>query len=497
MRRILLYFLLLLFSNGFVNGQNAVDSSLTLGTVFSDHMVLQRNKPIVIYGKVKGGSQVTISFLNKKHTVISDDSGQWKAVFPAMKKGGPFEILVKANERKVTVSDVVIGDVWICSGQSNMEFPLEDSKTGTSELNQTNFDTNIRLLRLGGITSTGNVSWDFATLEKINRFEFFSGSWQKLNAISAASFSAVAYYFGKKIATENDIPIGLIQVAVGGSPTESWIDESLLKKDDQIAGMFKNWQDASEVMEWCRQRAAFNLADAKSDQQKHPFHPGYNFKAGIAPLTDFPITGVIWYQGESNVHDVELHERLFEMLVKSWRQKWGYQFPFYYVQLSSIERPLWPEFRDSQRKMLAEIPNLGMAVSYDLGDSLNVHPVQKKEVGERLGALALKNVYHKKITATGPIPKRASVKHDMILLDFSFAKKLTTPYDQVLTGFELISQQGKRLPANATIMKNKVTIVIPAGEKITTVLYAYQPFTRANLYNEAGLPASTFSILVK
>ena len=495
MGEILLFISLFFASADFINAKNSDSDSLSLAVVFSDHMVLQRNKPIVIFGKSKADAEVKVSFLNNILIARADGSGKWKVVFPVMQPGGPYEITVSQGDHKITLNDVLIGDVWLCSGQSNMDFRLKDSKTGPQELKQTGFSTNIRLLKMGGLVSTDDFSWDSTTLEKVNRFEFFSGSWKTLNSTSAASFSAVAYYFGKKIAAEGNVPIGLIQVALGGSPTESWIDRSLL--ENQFAGMLNNWQNSQEVMPWCRERAAVNIANAKSVNQKHPYQPGYNFQAGIALLTDFSIAGVIWYQGESNVFNVPLHAQLFEMLVKNWRQKWGYEFPFYYVQLSGINRPFWPEFRDSQRQMLAKIPNSGMVVSYDLGDSLNVHPIRKKEIGERLAVLALRGFYHKNSFANGPVPEKAYEKNGEIIIDFSSFKKLSTPGNVALIGFEIMNREGRRLLANAVIRNNKVRITIPDGEKIKTVLYAYQPFTRANLYNEAGLPASTFSIPVQ
>ena len=497
MEKILLFLAVFLASTGFVKDKNAENNSLKLAAVFSDHMVLQRNKPIVIYGKAKAEVLVKVRFLNKTLVANSDKSGQWKVVFPALKHGGPFEIIVSEKDQRIVLNDIIIGDVWLCSGQSNMDFQLKDSKTGPEELKQTDFNTNIRLLKMGGLVSTGDFSWDSVALAKVNLFEFFSGKWKTLNATSAASFSAVAYYFGKKIRIEENVPIGLIQIALGGSPTESWVERSLLESDEQFDEMLNNWQNSEEVMQWCRERAAVNIANANSVKQRHPYQPSYNFQAGIAPLTNFSIAGVIWYQGESNVFNVPLHVKLFEMLVKNWRQKWGYEFPFYYVQLSGINRLSWPEFRDSQQQMLTKIPNSGMAVSYDLGDSLNVHPTRKKEIGERLAVIAMRNFYHKNVVANGPVPEKAYEKNGEIVLNFSSVKKLSTPENVTLIGFEIINHDGKRLPANAVIENNKVRIAIPAGEKIKTVLYAYQPFTQANLYNEAGLPASTFSISVQ
>jgi len=497
MGKICLAIMLFLMSFGLTKAANAEDNLLTLGVVFSNHMVLQRDKPVTIYGKARPGDSVEVVFLSKKLSVRAISSGQWKVTFPALKQGGPFEITVSANDQKIVLSDILIGDVWLCSGQSNMEFKLKDSETGRQELKRTNFNSQIRLFRMGSLVSTGDFSWDPATLEKVNQFEFFSGNWNILNATSAASFSAIAYYFVKKIQESERVPIGLIQVALGGSPTESWIDRSLLGGDEQFAGMLGNWQNSEDVMQWCRERAAVNVAHAKSAEQKHPYQPGYNFQAGIAHFTSFPIAGVIWYQGESNVFNVPLHARLFEILVKSWRQKWGYEFPFYYVQLSGINRHEWPEFRDSQRRMLKIIPNSGMAVSYDLGDSLNVHPIRKKEIADRLAAIAMQDFYRKNITANGPVLEKANKRNGEIILEFSSAKKLLTQGNAALTGFETIDSEGKRLPAKAVIKSNTVRIRVSAGENIKAVLYAYQPFTRANLCNEAGIPASTFSIYVQ
>ncbi|OJV14910.1 MAG: sialate O-acetylesterase [Dyadobacter sp. 50-39] len=472
------------------------NSGLALALVFTDHMVLQRNKPLQIYGRAGAGEAVQVRLQGQSREAVADGEGKWKVVLPAQKAGGPYELTVSGRQGKVVVRDVLIGDVWLCSGQSNMDFQLKDAQTGPEELAKGQFNPHIRLLKYRGSVPWGDVSWDSATLARVNRFDFFKGEWKTPDAGSAASFSAVAYYFGQKIAATENVPIGLIQVAVGGSPTESWIDETVLRGDDRFAGLLTNWLQSELVMEWCRHRAGVNVAHGNALRQRHPFQYGYNYEAGIAPLTDFPIAGVIWYQGESNVHNVSLHEALFETLVKSWRQGRGEVFPFYYVQLSGIDRPNWPEFRDSQRQMLARIPHAGMAVSYDAGDSLNVHPVRKKEVGERLALLALRGYYGKPVVAEGPVAQKATLKNASILLDFNRDQKLLTPNNVPLTGFELLTRIGRRVPAQAAIVKGRVRIAVPEGEAVRTVLYAYQPFTRANLYNEAGLPAPTFSISV-
>lgn len=470
--------------------------ALKTASIFSDNMVLQRMQPIPVYGTANAGDKVEVTFQEKKLSTITDQNGRWKIVFPAMKHGGPYEMKVQSNDAAILFKNVLIGDVWLCSGQSNMEFPLKSAETGKEELNHLPVNSSLRLLKLNSLRATDNSAWDSIALVKTNQLQFFSGSWKNPDASAVENFSAIAYYFGKKIQQEENIPVGLVEIAVGGSPIESWIDRFTMEHDPVLVDMLNNWRKSDFIMEWCRQRADTNLKNAIAARQRHPYEPAYNYEAGIDSLTLFPIKGVIWYQGESNAHNIELYEHLFPVMVRSWRQKWGTDFPFYYVQLSGIDRPSWPGFRNAQRLLLNQVPNSGMAVSHDLGDSLDVHPVRKKEIGERLARLALRNTYHKSIAANGPVTLLAEQKGNNIVVSFDFAKQLSTAGEKAVLGLELVNERGLHIPVNARIQKNKLMIPIPAGEKIKRVLYAWQPFTRANLMNEHELPASTFSLPV-
>ncbi|MGN6295621.1 MAG: sialate O-acetylesterase [Ginsengibacter sp.] len=249
-------------------------------------------------------------------------------------------------------------------------------------------------------------------------------------------------------------------------------------------------------MPWVRERAAKNLENSTDTRQRHPYEPCYNYEAGISKLTNTPIKGILWYQGESDAHNVDLYAYNFEKLISSWRKLWNENLPFYFVQLSSINRPSWPYFRDMQRKVSLKIPNTFMAVSSDYGDSLNVHPTRKQPVGERLALLALKNSYHKNIAASGPEVKSVLQKGKEITVTFSNAKKLKTENNEPLIGFEVMNAQGEIFSPKAEIENDQVILFLNKEEKIIKVLYAFKPFTRANLENEAGLPASTFSVLV-
>ncbi|PVX44519.1 sialate O-acetylesterase [Flavobacterium sp. 103] len=469
---------------------------LKLEAVFTDNMVLQRNQPIVIYGKANGGDPIEISFLQQKQTAITDEYGKWKVRFPAMIEGGPYQMTIQDKGNSIVLKNILVGDVWFCSGQSNMAFPLQKSENGMAEVQQAIANSKLRLLNWKAIQETDDMAWDSVTLAKTNQLKFFSGSWAVCDSISARDFSAIAYYFGKNIAHEENVPIGLIQVAVGGSPIESWMDRYTLEHDDKEVDVLTNWRKSDFIMPWVRERAEVNLKNAINSKQRHPYQPCYNFESGVADFTQFPIKGVLWYQGESNAHNVGLYEHLLPVMVQSWRKAWGAEFPFYYVQLSSTDRPTWPEFREMQNRLQNKIPNSGMAVSMDYGDEKNVHPIKKKEVADRLARLTLHYTYKKAIAANGPFALKAEQKKETIWISFASAKHLSTSDKKAVLGFELVTDKGKHIETEASIVNNQVVISIPKGEKITTVLYAWKPFTLANLVNESGLPCSTFRLEV-
>jgi sialate O-acetylesterase len=468
---------------------------LKLPQIFSDHMVLQRRQGIPVYGKADAGQKIEVSFNNKSLSTLADANGKWKVIFPAMEAGGPYQLRIRTDMTNIELKDILVGDVWLCSGQSNMAFPLNQAAGSNEELKQAS-NKGLRLFKLNGIRETNNTSWDSVALAKTNKLEFFSGTWKGSDSSSAAGFSAIGYHFGKELQLNENVPIGLIEIAVGGSPVESWIDRKTLEHHEQLVDLLNNWRKSDFIMPWVRERADLNLKNSRVVNQRHPYGPAYNYEAGIANLVQSPIK-CVWYQGESNTHNAELYQAEFKTLVQSWRQKWKQNLPFYYVQLSSIDRPSWPYFRNMQRELRSTITGIGMAVSSDLGDSLNVHPIQKKEVAHRLALLALKNTYNKPVSASGPVAVNAVKKNNEVVVTFTAAKQLSTKDNLALTGFELVTERGKRISASATINKNQVRLKIPEGEKVKTVLYAWQPFTRANLINDSGLPASTFTLTIK
>jgi len=467
---------------------------LKLPPVFASQMVLQRDRPIPVYGTANAGDEVTVKFKEVVAKTKTNESGEWKVTLPASKAGGPFQMKIVAKDTSITLSNILTGDVWLCAGQSNMYFPLNRSAEANTAMRTASANTKLHLYKLNPQAETDAVVWDSVSLAKANKLDFFSGSWKACDSSSATDFSAVAYYFGQKIAKDMGVPIGLIEVAVGGSPTESWIDRYTIEHDDQLVDMLNNWRTSDYEMAFCRDRAAINLKNATNPKQRHTYEPCYNYEAAVDPLTHFSVKGVLWYQGESNTHNAELYSSLFTTLVSNWRQKWRTDLPFYTVQLSGINRPSWPVFRDTQHKLQKKIPNMQMAVSFDLGDSLNVHPTRKREIGERLALLAARYTYHQPVKANSPEPLTATKQGNQIVISFGFATQLTTTNNKRLVGFELINNKGESVLPVAAIRGSKVYLTIPQGENIKGINYAMQPFTRANLINEWGLPAPTFTM---
>ena len=475
-----------------------------LAPVFGEHMVFQQKKPIELFGTAAFGDKIRIVFGELSGSCKADVEGKWKLALPNHPAGGPYKLQVYVNDKiLVDWKDILVGEVWFCSGQSNMAFRLDQSLNGSAEVEKA-MDGNLRLMNFREIASTANVKWDTATLGKVNRFDYFRGTWERCSPKNAADFSAIAYYFGKELRSRLHVPVGLIQVAVGGAPAESFIDKNTLEHHPQLVNVLSGWSNNDLVMEWCRQRALVNIGNGKNPWQRHPYMPAYVFEAGISSFQGFPVKGVIWYQGESNADNPEYHEVVFPELIRSLRQFWkDDRLPFIFAQLSSIQRPGWEIFRDSQRTMAGEIPNCYMAVTSDLGDSLNVHPVRKKEVGHRLALQALQKVYggtvqtNGVVQADGPLPLKAiRIGKSDVEIVFSTSQHLQTSDAKSLQEMEAAGSDAVFHPVAGEMKDNKIFIKTELQD-ISKVRYAWRPFTRGNLVNKEGLPASTFCLNVK
>lgn len=510
---------------------------LRLPPLYGNGMVLPRDEHLLLEGKADARRSIKVVLSQGSKTIeergaFSRADGSWSVELPHMKAGGPYKLtltatplptghyhnyypehypfelqnLIKAKPQTLTIDSLYFGDVWLASGQSNMELRVDQCNTLEQDLaDAARLAKRIRLYNMPARVRTDAVEWPDSVLRFTNELRHmdFQG-WTSTTPEAVRRFSAVAFNFARVLADSlSDVPIGIICNAVGGSTTESWVDRSTL--EHELPNILADWRNSDYGQPWARGRMTQNIRHALDKEspafnalQRHPYDPAYLFEAAIAPLEHFPVKGVLWYQGESNAHNIEVHERLFTLLEQSWRQffarRWECEFqkkptlPFYVVQLSSLNRPSWPAFRDSQRRLCDELPHTWMAVTTDLGDSLDVHYTTKRPVGERLALQALAHTYGHVVESEGPRPRAVvSGQGQTLIVSFDHADGLTAT-----RGFEIASWDGIFKPATVVVDSNKVILHAEGVTFPQMVRYNWTPVTRGDLRNGSGLPASTF-----
>jgi sialate O-acetylesterase len=489
----------------------SAEGSLRLGRPFSDHMVVQQEVPLPVWGKAQPNQQVRATWGSETQKTVADADGNWRLEFVGKDVSRePSTLTVQTGDERLEIGDIVVGEVWICAGQSNMAWPVSSS-TSAKETLSGEINPNIRLLNFRGMVQSSTKPYTDDMFEQLEVDKFYSGKWELSTPESVKAFSAVGYYFGEKLQHELGIPIGLINVSTGGSPAETWIRRSALASHPQLKTLVEGkWLENEQLSPWCRRRAAHNLGVEHREESSlpgdslgpnHSFKPGFMWEAGVAPLVPFQVKGVIWYQGESNAEypwRVAQHEQLFPLLVSDWRKQWNASdMPFLYVQLSGIERPHWPAFRESQRRMLSQIPNTGMAVSIDVGNPIDVHPREKRTVGQRLASWALAKAYGKSENAySGPLFKDLKAKGDSVVVTFDqTGSGLRTADGKPLAGFELSADGITFHPADAMIVGIEIRVTSKTISNPRFVRYGWQPYPNPalNLVNSIGLPASPFT----
>lgn len=483
-------------------------AQLQVAKVFSDNMILQREQPIHIWGKAIPGKILAVAFANeKRNTTVQNDSG-WTVSFKAQKAyAQPQSVLIISGDEKIEIKNILIGDVWLCIGQSNMEWPMIKEMHYKEEI----VNSQQPMLRLYNPVYAGkntfNASFTDSITQNLTVEKFYKGQWQTCDSNSFKLMSAVGYYFGKRITSELNVPVGVINLSIGGAPLETFISPGTLKKSQQFSKKTsEDWLTNEELPVWIRERGKQNIGIFKNvpnDEygNNHSFKPGFAYESGIAPILNLPVKGILCYQGESNAQEIERvneYASLSALMINDYRKKWKQpHLPYYFVQLSSIDTlkyksQLWPLFRDEQRKMLQLIPNSGMAVCSDIGFKNDVHPTNKKDVGERLAKWALNKTYHINVIPSGPLPLQAKYKNGKISITFEYTgNSLFTADGETLKGF---SADGIN-DCEATI-QNK-TVVIAVKERPSFVYYGWKSYTDANLVNSEKLPASTFKLKVK
>lgn len=480
-------------------------SEVRLPQIISNHAVLQRDQPLHIWGWADGGETVTVTFDGKTASTAADRLGHWSVFLPPHTAGGPLQLTVAASNQ-IKVDDLLVGDVWFASGQSNMEMPLQGFpgsaviKDSAAEIAAATHPE-MRLLHIPKHAS-GYPLQEFG--DKVQ--------WTLCTPETATKFSAVAYFFGRNVAAAQHVPIGLIDSSWGGTPAEAWTSMDGLAADASLMPTFvafaktSQWQTTADEEKKASQREDEAARQAHRPLPRHLWHgdlaswtPAWLFNAMVAPATAYNIKGALWYQGEANTDPVRapLYARLFPAMIVDWRNHWHEgDFPFFFVQLANYEAGPsdgWPQIREAQRRTL-QLINTGMAVTVDVGDPENIHPANKQAVGDRLARAARATTYGEKLAFTGPMFQRASAESTAMRVWFTGAEgALTVKGGSELTGFEVAGDDHKFAQANAKIDGATVLVTSLKVPAPCYVRYGWQSAPSVNLSDAVGLPASPFT----
>lgn len=443
--------------------------------ILGSHMVIQRDEPVHLWGWASPGEKVTVELNGANASAQADANGRWSVYLPPQHaSASPVTINIRGNNT-LALEDILIGDVWFASGQSNMQMPL--SGWPNAVLNnsaQEIQNANHPQLRL------------FSVKRALSSFpqQDFQGSWAVCNPQTVSDFSAAAYFFGRAINADEHVPVGLVHSSWGGTPAESWVSMETLGSDAALMPVFASW-------------AHLTNEGAYPSKQKSPeWEPSTLYNAMVAPAVGLRIKGVIWYQGESNSGSdrAPLYHELFSKLIQDWRMHWGEgYFPFLFVQLATYKPGAnWSVVQDAQRRTL-QLVNTGMAVTNDIGDPANVHPADKQDVGERLALAARAIAYGEKIEYSGPLYQQTSIEGQNLRVWFTHTSGGLKAKNGALQGFEVAGDDGKFVPATAAISGDTVLVHADSIAAPKYVRYGWGDVPGPNLANGAGLPASVFT----
>ena len=438
-------------------------ANVTLPAIFGDNMVLQRNSEVRIWGWANPKEEIKLvsSWNNQEYKTVTSNQAKWELVIKTPEAGGPYTISLKGYN-EVVLKNILIGEVWLCSGQSNMEMSAGWGIDNGDEEVKNATNPNIRFFTVSkstALTPQNNVL----------------GNWVESTPETMKYFSAVGYFFAKRLREDlKNVPIGLISSNWGGTPAEIWMPEEVVQRD------------------------AVLLENAKklNEQEYGPHQPGRAYNAMIAPIAGFKIAGTIWYQGESNVGSL-VYDKTLSALITSWRKAWNDEFPFYFVQIAPYKTGTNNfsnvTVRNSQRKILKEVSKTGMVLTSDISDTIDIHPKNKKSVGIRLANLALADTY--KVNSNlvnGPLFKEIKVEKNKVTVSFDYAEGLYFK-DKKSNQFEVAGADGIFYPADALIKNNQVILISKKVLSPVKVRFAWGNTIQSDLFNKANLPASCFT----
>ena len=479
---------------------SAALSDIKLPAIIGDNMVLQQQMAVPIWGTAEPGERITVSTAGQSASTTASEDGRWGVKLKPMPAGGPFEMTI-SGKNTITLKNVMVGEVWVCSGQSNMQWALKDAANGKEEVaNAAN--PNIRLFSVKLQVSDTPL-------------QDTEGSWGECAPALAENFSATAYFFGRELQQKLGVAIGLINSSWGGTPCEAWTPRDVLAGDPEFTPILERWEKALRDYPVAQKEYEKALAQWREDEKKlkaegrpvpwppwPPCGPGHSstpsglYNAMISPIIPYGIRGAIWYQGEGNADRAYQYRKLFPAMIKSWRRDWKQgDFPFLFVQIAGwgiipADRTEWPELREAQ-SMTLRLKNTGMAVAVDTNDG-DIHPRNKQDIGKRLALNAQALVYGHKIEYSGPVYKSMAVEVDSIRLLFGHTAGGLVAKGGRLKGFTIAGEDRKFATANARIEGRSVVVSSPEVKKPVAVRYAWTTNPECTLYNQAGLPASPF-----
>jgi len=480
-------------------------AEIRLPAVIADNMVLQQGTEAPLWGWASPGEDILIkaSWRATEWVVRTGQDGTWACRVRPPEAGGPYQMTLK-GANTITLRNILVGEVWVCSGQSNMAMTVQSSANAQEEIAAATYPK-IRLF---------SVARKVADTPQHD----CTGNWAECSPQTVPGFSATAYFFGRELHRKLNVPIGLIHTSWGGTPAEAWTSPAMLKSNSAFAPIVERYEEAvknypqamkdyeRKVEKW-KAAAAQAKADGKNPPRRPraPFGPGHShspaglYNAMIAPLIPYAIQGAIWYQGESNASRAYQYRTIFPAMIESWRENWKQgDFPFLFVQLANFMavkpepgESAWAELREAQT-MTLEHPNTGMAVIIDIGEATNIHPKNKQDVGKRLAFWALANTYDKDIVSSGPLYTSMEKKRRRIVLHFDHVGGGLVAKGDKLEGFAIAGEDRQFVWANARIMGETVVVSSKKVPEPVAVRYAWADNPVCNLYNEAGLPASPF-----
>ena len=454
-------------------------ANITLPRIFGSNMVLQRNKPIPVWGWADPGEKITIQFNKQVKKTKAAKDGSWKIELAHEAAGGPYQLIAK-GKNSVILENVLVGEVWVCSGQSNMEWSVKNSDSAAREIRESSYPMirHIKVPRTIADTPAKNIS---------------AGEWLEASPSTTGDFTAVGYFFARKLFNELKIPIGLVNTSWGGTMVEAWTSKEAFEKTEDFKNLFGN----------VTYKEIKDAADKTGKPVSPNSYPTLLFNGMINPLIPFAIKGVIWYQGETNAGRAYEYRKAFPLMIEDWRNRFGQgNFPFYFVQLASFNASNgnsakgsgWAELREAQTSTLS-LPNTGMVVTMDIGESKDIHPRNKQDVGARLAAIALNNEYGIKMEYSGPAYESFKVDGNKVVLSFKHAGNGLIAKDKYgyLKGFEVAGSDQKFYYAKADIRNNEVVVYSDSVASPVAVRYGWaDDMPEVNLYNKDGFPASPF-----